>query len=86
VFVKEGIEYLKILSATITSLGLKICISITEFDLVTLFDNGIALSEEEFVIPQKILHIANGKVLLLTNDYPAWVKPVIDKFQEIVFE
>lgn len=53
---------------------------VSEFDSVTLFDNGIALSGDEFVIPQKILHIENGKIFLKTKDYPAWVKPVIDQF------
>ena len=55
------------------------------FDSVTLFDNGIALIEEELVIPQEILHIGNGKVFLRTEDYPAWVKPVIEQFQDYIF-
>jgi predicted ABC-type ATPase len=55
---------------------------VTEFDSVTLFDNGIALREDELVIPQKILHIENGKVYLRTQDYPAWAKPVIDQYQQ----
>jgi predicted ABC-type ATPase len=53
---------------------------VTEFDAVTLFDNGIALIEDP-VIPQKILHIEQGKVHLNIRNYPAWVEPVLTKFQ-----
>ncbi|WP_205511177.1 hypothetical protein [Longitalea arenae] len=52
---------------------------VTQFDLVTLFDNGIALSEEP-VTPQEILRIENGKVYLQVMNYPAWVIPIIQKF------
>jgi predicted ABC-type ATPase len=55
------------------------------FDSVTLFDNGIALTEEERVIPQEILHIENGQVFIRTKDYPDWVKPVIEQFQDYTF-
>lgn len=58
---------------------------VAEFDSVTLFDNGIALSEEELVIPQEILHIENGKVFLRTQDYPDWAKPVVEHFQGYIF-
>lgn len=56
---------------------------VTEFDSVTLFDNGIALLEEP-VIPQEILQITKGKIYLRIKDYPAWVKPVILQFQDFI--
>lgn len=55
---------------------------VTEFDSVTLFDNGIALTEDEIVIPLEILHIESGKAFLRTSDYPSWVQPVIDQFPD----
>lgn len=58
---------------------------VTEFDSVTLFDNGVALVENEFVIPRKILHIENGKVFIRNKVYPAWVKPVIEQYQDITY-
>lgn len=58
---------------------------VTEFDSVTLFDNGIALSEYELVIPQKILHIESGRVFIRTKDYPAWAKPVIEQYQDVIY-
>jgi predicted ABC-type ATPase len=58
---------------------------ITEFDSVTLFDNGIALSEDELVIPQKILHIESGKVFIRTMDHPAWATPVIEQYQDVIY-
>ncbi|HEY8894756.1 MAG TPA: zeta toxin family protein [Niastella sp.] len=58
---------------------------VSEFDSVTLFDNGIVLVEEP-VIPQKILHVENGKVYLKIKHYPAWVEPVLTKYQDIIFE
>lgn len=53
---------------------------VTEFDTVILFDNGI-ISIEEPVEPQEILHIERGKVYLNVKNYPAWVEPVLAKFQ-----
>jgi predicted ABC-type ATPase len=58
---------------------------VSEFDSVTLFDNGIA-SIEEPVIPEEILLIEKGKVYLRRRDYPAWVKPVITKFNGSILE
>jgi predicted ABC-type ATPase len=58
---------------------------VAEFDSVTLFDNGIALSEEELVIPQEILHIENGKAFIIIQDYPDWAKPVVEQFQDYIF-
>lgn len=54
---------------------------VTEFDFVTLFDNGIA-SIEEPVIPQEILHIVNNKVYMKMKNFPAWVAPVIAKYRD----
>jgi hypothetical protein len=53
---------------------------VTEFDFVTLFDNGLA-SFEEPIIPQEILYVMKGKVYLKIKDYPEWVEPVMTKFQ-----
>jgi predicted ABC-type ATPase len=58
---------------------------VTEFDSITLFDNGIA-SIQEPVIPQQILYIEKGKVYLSKRDYPAWVEPVINKFHGSILE
>ena len=55
---------------------------VTQFDSVTLFDNGIA-SIEDPVIPQEILHIAKNKVYLKKKDYPAWVGPVLTRYQDL---
>lgn len=55
---------------------------LTEFDSVTLFNNGIALTEEP-VIPQEILYISKGKLHLKIKNFPAWVNPVIEKYQGI---
>jgi predicted ABC-type ATPase len=49
----------------------------TEFDSVTLFDNGVAAIEES-VIPREILHIERGKVSLQVKNYPSWVIPIIN--------
>jgi predicted ABC-type ATPase len=53
---------------------------VTEFDFVTLFDNGLA-SIEEPIIPQEILYIMKGKVYLKIKDYPEWIEPIMTKFQ-----
>jgi predicted ABC-type ATPase len=58
---------------------------VTEFDTVILFDNGIA-SIDEPVEPQEILHIIKGKVYLNVKDYPAWVEPVLAKYQGLNLE
>jgi predicted ABC-type ATPase len=58
---------------------------ISEFDSVTFFDNGIVLIEEP-IIPQEILHIVKGKVYLKVKNYPAWVQPIMDKFQDFIVE
>jgi predicted ABC-type ATPase len=58
---------------------------VTEFDSVTLFDNGIPLVEEEFLIPQKFLHIESGKVFIRTKDYPAWATPVLEQYQDVTY-
>jgi predicted ABC-type ATPase len=54
----------------------------TEFDLVTLFDNGIT-SIERPVKPREILHIEKGEVHLRTKDYPAWVEPIITRLNSL---
>lgn len=53
---------------------------ISEFDTVLLIDNSISLVEK-FVIPKRILYIENGKVYLMTTEYPAWVQPVLDTYK-----
>jgi predicted ABC-type ATPase len=57
---------------------------VTQFDSVTLFDNDIS-SHKKLLIPQVILHIENGKIFLRTKEYPAWVKPVVEQFQDYIF-
>jgi predicted ABC-type ATPase len=54
---------------------------VTEFDLVTLFDNGIALIEEP-VSPREILHIEKGEVYLRVKNYPSWVDPIVARLQD----
>ena len=58
---------------------------VTEFDSVTLFDNGIA-SVEEPLIPREILYIVNGIVNLKMKDYPAWVQPIMHQFRDFILE
>lgn len=58
---------------------------VTEFDFVTLIDNGLA-SIEDPVIPQEILYIMKGKVYLKIKDYPEWIEPIITKFQDFNLE
>jgi predicted ABC-type ATPase len=58
---------------------------VSEFDLVTLFDNGIA-SIEGLVIPREVLYIIKNSVYLQIKDYPAWVEPILTKFQGCILE
>jgi predicted ABC-type ATPase len=57
---------------------------VTEFDSVTLFDNDIS-SHKRLLIPQEILHIENGQVIIRISDYPEWVKPVVEQFRDYIF-
>jgi predicted ABC-type ATPase len=52
----------------------------TEFDFVTLFDNGFS-SIEGPAMPQEMLHIEKDKVHLRVNDFPIWVKPIMARLQ-----
>jgi len=58
---------------------------VTEFDIVILFDNGVALIDEP-VEPEEILQIIKGKVYLKVKNYPARVEPVLAKFQGCIME
>ncbi len=53
---------------------------ITEFDTVLIIDNSISLVGK-VVIPKRILHIENGEVSLIPEEYPAWVQPILDTFK-----
>jgi predicted ABC-type ATPase len=58
---------------------------VSEFDSVTLFDNAIALVKEQ-IMPRKILHIEKGKLYLKIKEYPAWVEPILTKYQDFKLE
>lgn len=47
------------------------------FDSVTLFDNAIAGSDEA-VIPKEILYINKGRLHLQSDEYPEWIKPILE--------
>ena len=49
----------------------------SEFDSVTLYDNSIP-NRPEAEIPKEILYITKGELHLNTNQYPDWVKPIVE--------
>lgn len=50
-----------------------------EFNSITLFDNAIA-EKEEFTVPKEILYINEGTLFMQTNEFPDWVKPIVEAF------